>query len=312
MQSALIALMTGIILDLFVGDPPNHFHPVVMMGSFIRWMTKKWNKGNTASRFRAGAALIFFGSVLFSFPWLIIGTIGQGLPAWAQGILTGFLLKPMFAFRGLLKSGLEVQQALRAGDLNNARRLVAWHLVSRDTSELTERQVASATIESIAENLTDSFLSPLLCFAVGGLPLAWFYRFVNTADAMIGYHTPAFEYFGKFTARLDDLLNWLPARLAGLILVASAVLSRLNGKTAWNIMIHQHGRTSSPNAGWTMAAASGALEVILEKKGYYRLEGGCELPQAQDIQRAAGLLRVSFILSLFLCGGVIHGIQFLF
>jgi adenosylcobinamide-phosphate synthase len=226
---------------------------------------------------------------------------------WAQGLLTGVLLKPMFAFRRLFEACRDVQQVLIRGNLTEARRLVAWHLVSRDSSQLSSQHVASAAIESLAENLTDSFFAPLLCFSVGGLPLAWFYRFINTADAMIGYRTAEYEYFGKFAARMDDLLNWLPSRFAGLFLVVSSGLCRLDAKGAWNTMMEQHTRTSSPNAGWTMASAAGALGVTLEKKGHYRLEGGDSLPEAQDIDRAIKLVAVALVMSLFISGGIIIG-----
>jgi adenosylcobinamide-phosphate synthase len=312
MPAALIALATAVAIDLLLGDPPNQLHPVVAMGSLIRWIAQKWNHGNRVQRISAGLAGILIGGALFSLPWLAVGAAMRGLPAWAQGIVTGFLLKPVFSCRRLLEAGREVQQALIGGDLIEARRLVAWHLVSRDTSQLSSPQAASATIESLAENLTDSFFAPLLCFSVGGLPLAWFYRFANTADAMIGYRTPDYEFFGKFAARLDDALNWAPARLAGLVLVASAGLRHLNAKAAWNTMLEQHGQTNSPNAGWTMAAAAGALGVTLEKNGHYRLEGGDELPEAQDIGRALKLVGVGVSLSLLVCGGIIFGCQWLF
>jgi adenosylcobinamide-phosphate synthase len=121
---------------------------------------------------------------------------------------------------------------------------------------------------------------------------------------MIGYRTPDLEYFGKFAARLDDALNWIPARLAGLLLTVAASLTRLNGKNAWRTMLSQHARTSSPNAGWTMAAAAGALGVTLEKPGCYCLQGGDSLPQAPDIQHAERLIRAGLLLSLLFCGGV--------
>ena len=312
MQSALIALVTAFALDCLLGDPPNRLHPVVAMGSLIRWATPTWNKGTPVSRFWAGVGLMLAGGALFAMPWLAIGLAWRGWPVWAQGILTGILLKPMFAFRGLLRAGKEVQQALRAGDLLKARQLVAWHLVSRDTSNLSGPQVVSATIESLAENLTDSFLAPLLYFSIGGLPLAWVYRFANTADAMIGYRTPELEWFGKFAARLDDVLNWLPARVAGLLLVVSAGLAQMDARAAWKTMWQQHGRTASPNAGWTMAAAAGALGVILEKQDHYHLEGGPDWPGVQAIRQALGLVTVAIVLSLLLCGGVILGSRWLF
>lgn len=308
----LIALMTAFAIDLWLGDPPNQFHPVVAMGSFIHWFTKKWNGGGNGRRFMLGAALILAGGALFALPWLGLTIILRWLPGWASGIILGVLLKPVFAFRGLLKAGQAVQRALAQKDLPESRRLVAWHLVSRDTSRLSERQVASATIESLAENLTDSFFAPLFFFVLGGLPAAWFYRFCNTADAMIGYHTPEYEYFGKFAARLDDILNWLPARLAGAILVLSAAVCQMNNKAAFRVMVNQHNRTSSPNAGWTMAAAAGALGIVLEKKDHYRLEGGAELPEAQDIARAMGLVKIALCFSLMVCGGIFLGIQFIF
>jgi adenosylcobinamide-phosphate synthase len=147
-----------------------------------------------------------------------------------------------------------------------------------------------------------------LAFAVGGVPLAWFYRFINTADAMIGYHTPRFEYLGKFTARLDDVLNWLPARLAAMLVIAAGAVCRLNCSGAWCTMLTCHGRTSSPNAGWTMAAAAGALDVRLEKTGHYRLEGGRVLPSAEDIHRAIVLVVVGAGLCLLLCSSVIYAL----
>ena len=305
MLQILTAIITAFLIDISLGDPPNRFHPVVLMGSFIRFGTQKLNQGSKSMRFLKGMALILAGGALFSLPWLLLLHPFRNLPFWAAGIILGLLLKPVFAFRGLLKAGREVEQALLENNLVKARRLTAWHLVSRDTSTLETGEITSAVIESLAENLTDSFLAPLLFFSIGGLPLAWAYRFVNTADAMIGYHNPEFEYFGKFAARLDDLLNWLPARLGGVLLAAAAGLCRLNLRSAFSTMFSQHHLTSSPNAGWTMAAAAGALEIRLEKKGHYALEGGKAFPVAQDIQRAMRLVKTTLILYLFLNGGII-------
>lgn len=304
MPAALIALLIAFALDVLWGDPPNRYHPVVAMGSLIRWAAQNFNAGSASRRFLLGALSIAIGAGLFSLPWIALEHCLQTTPVWINGILTGICLKPVFAFRSLLKASHEVQQALNNDNLPEARRLLAWHLVSRDTEVLSPQQVASAVIESLAENLTDSFLAPLLCFYVGGLPLAWAYRYVNTADAMIGYRTLDLEYFGKFAARLDDVVNALPARLAGLLLTSAAGLTGLDGKNAWLTMWKQHTRTSSPNAGWTMAAAAGALGVTLEKPGCYCLQGGDNLPQAKDIQHAERLIRAGLLLSLLFCGGV--------
>jgi adenosylcobinamide-phosphate synthase len=311
MQVGLIALITAIVLDLLAGDPPNRFHPVVAMGSLIHWGAARAGAGSPIGLFLYGMAIILVGGGLFSLPWLAVGWGIGSLPVWIQGILVGIALKPMFAIRRLLEAGGQVRAALERADLPEAQRLTAWHLVSRDTSRLTEAQVASAVVESLAENLTDSFFAPLLAFAVGGLPLAWFYRFVNTADAIIGYHTPRYEYLGKFAARLDDVLNWLPARLAAMTLALAAWLRGLDGGCAWRVMAAQHGQTASPNAGWTMAAAAGALRVRLEKLGHYVLDGGDSLPTAQDIRRASGLVGAAAVLCLLICGCVVYGLGIL-
>jgi adenosylcobinamide-phosphate synthase len=311
MLAGLIALWVAVGLDLVFGDPPNRFHPVAAMGSWIRWGAGHAPQTGPARQFLFGCAWILLGGCLFALPWVLLGRLGSSLPVLVQGLVWGIVLKPVFSIRALLGAGRSVQAALQNGDLPEARRLVAWHLVSRDTHALTEGEVTSAAIESLAENLTDSFFAPLLAFAIGGAPLAWFYRFVNTADAMIGYHTSRFEYLGKCAAHLDDALNWLPARLAAIFLVAASGISRLNLSGAWRTMMAYHSLPSSPNAGWTMAAAAGALGVRLEKTGHYRLEGGRELPVAEDIHRATVLVVVGAGLGLLLCSGVIYGIGLL-
>jgi adenosylcobinamide-phosphate synthase len=160
-----------------------------------------------------GIFLTLFGAAIFALPVVWLASLRFPIP-WIAVLIQGLLLKAVFSLRGLLRSGNKVEQALRAGDLIEARRLVGWHLVSRKTDGLSSGQVASAAIESLAENLGDSIMAPWLAFAVGGAPLAWAYRFVNTADAMIGYHDPAHEYLGKFAAKLDDVLRCWPSMTA--------------------------------------------------------------------------------------------------
>jgi adenosylcobinamide-phosphate synthase len=177
---------------------------------------------------------------------------------------------------------------LERGDLPAARAGAGRHLVSRPTDRLGAPHVASAAVESVAENLTDSVVGPLAVYAVLGLPGAAAYRAVNTADAMIGYRTGALEHFGKVAARLDDALNLVPARIAALALVAAAAGVGSPARAvaaAWR----DAGRTASPNAGCTMAAMAGALGVTLEKPGHYRLGAG-PLPGAADVRRAVRVM----------------------
>ncbi|NPV86468.1 MAG: cobalamin biosynthesis protein CobD [Anaerolineae bacterium] len=287
-MSAVYALLFAIGLDVLLGDPPFRFHPVALMGNYLRAAARIAPAAGRRRQFLYGMGMILIGGAVFALPWLVLHYLDTHILV--KSFLIAMLLKPVFAFRSLLEAGRVVQQALSEGHLEEARRLLAWHLVSRETSTLDEHYVVSATIESLAENLTDSFFAPLLAFALGGLPLAWFYRFVNTADAMIGYHTAEFEYTGKFAARLDDVLNWLPARFSAVCIVLAAPFALLDIAGAWRTMRSQHGRTASPNAGWTMGAAAGALAVRLEKIGHYVLEGGENLPDAADIARCLRLI----------------------
>jgi adenosylcobinamide-phosphate synthase len=178
-----------------------------------------------------------------------------------------------------------VAAPLAAGDLDAARAAVGLHLVSRPTATLAPEEVASAGVESVAENLTDTFVAPVCLYLVFGLPGAAAYRAVNTADAMIGYREGAFEWFGKVAARLDDALNFVPARAAALGLVGGAVLAREDARGAWRVLRRDGALTASPNAGRTMAAMAGALGLTLAKRGAYRLGDG-RPPGASDVARA--------------------------
>jgi len=223
-------------------------------------------------------------------------------------VLEAVALTCLLSLRGLVSAAREVARELGRDDLEAARRAVGHHLVSRPTAELDHGRVASATIESVAENLTDSLIAPAIFFLVGGLAGAAVYRVANTADAMFGYRTGALEYFGKVAARLDDVLNLIPARLAGLAIVAGAALVGESGSGALAGLRRDRSRTASPNAGWTMSAMAGALGVVLEKPGAYRLGAG-DLPQVADIDRslrvfgAAVVMSFAVLIAAYLTGG---------
>lgn len=214
-------------------------------------------------------------------------------------LLEALALTCLLSLRGLVGAAREVAADLNRGDLVAARRAVGYHLVSRPTAELDEGQVVSAAVESVAENLTDSLVAPALFFLAGGLAGAAVYRVINTADAMFGYRRGPLEYFGKSAARLDDLLNLVPARLAGLSLIAGAALAGESARGALTILRRDRCRTASPNAGWTMAAMAGALGVALEKPGAYRLGAG-RPPIVGDIERSVRVLGAAVGVSLLL------------
>jgi adenosylcobinamide-phosphate synthase len=250
-----------------------------------------------------GAVLIAAAAIFWGAVGLALESLAHGL-GWAGVILEAIALKMMISFRGLIAACWSVALALGASDLAGARRLLSYHLVSRPTGLLTESQVASAAIESAAENLTDALVAPLCFYAACGLGGAWFYRAVNTADAMVGYRDGPLEFFGKASARLDDLLNLAPSRMAALAIVAAALMGEGSARAAWGIMVRDRGRTASPNAGWTMAAMAGALGVELEKVGAYRLGSG-RSPRAGDIGRALSLTAVAALASVLVIVGLI-------
>ena len=286
-----------------LGEPPARWHPVVWLGRYLGWVkAQKEGLEPPRSLFWRGAAL------------LLLGCLGVGalagfvqwalylLPLWASVPLTASLLKPSFSLFALTRAGHEVRRALERADLANARRLLGFHLVSRDTSHLSESEVAGAAVESLAENLSDSVVAPLFYFALFGLAGAWVYRFVNTADAMLGYKTGKLEHFGKAAARLDDALNIIPARLSALLLCLSAALSDADPGNAWRTVRRDARRTPSPNAGWTMAAVAGGLNVRLDKRGSYTLNHQGREPAAKDICLTARWISASSLLAALLLG----------
>lgn len=295
LEAAGLALLLAMAIDLVFGDPPNRYHPVAWMGSYIRVWGSRIPKAGESRRFLFGLMLLISGMIIFSVPLWGLSTLISGHPS-IQIIITAVLLKPVFSLGGLLESGKAAADALQRGDLSEGRRLTSFHLVSRPTSDLDEGYVSSAVVESLAENVSDSIVAPLLAFTLGGLPGAWAYRFVNTADAMIGYHTAPYEFFGKSTAICDDVLNYIPSRLSGIMICLAAMITREDWRGAWRIMVRDHALTASPNAGWPMSAAAGALRVRLEKRAHYTLNPGLELPCAKDIARARRLVLVSALL----------------
>ena len=284
------------IADLTVGDPPNRLHPVAWIGQALAWGRRRFMRGS-APRLLLAGALVTLGVTALATVVAIAVTGLASMLGWLGVVIEGVALKTTFSIRGLARSALDVSAHLERGDIAAGRIAVGRDLVSRPTATLDAGQVASATVESVAENLTDAFLAPLLFFVAFGLPGAVAYRVVNTADAMLGYREGALLHFGRVAARLDDLLNVVPARLAASLLVAAAAIGSADTRGAWLAMRRDHGRTASPNAGWTMAAMAGALGVALEKRASYRLGSGPP-PLARDVHRAVHLLILAAALVL--------------
>jgi adenosylcobinamide-phosphate synthase len=290
-------LLLAVLLDLVFGDPPNRWHPVAWIGRLITAGRGLAPRGSTTDLALYGTFLLLAVVSAAVVGTLVLQHIIDLLPAPVALLLEAWLLKCAFSLRGLFGAVELVRGHLVAGDLEGARLQVATHLVSRPTGELDRGAIGSAAVESLAENLTDSWVAPLCFFLVGGLPAAWAYRAVNTADAMIGYRDGELEYLGRAAAKVDDALNFLPARLAAWALVAGAWLARQSAAGARRILARDARLTASPNAGQTMAAMAGALGVTLEKRGQYRLGDGPE-PDLEAIDRALRLNRWASVLSL--------------
>jgi adenosylcobinamide-phosphate synthase len=294
--SALVALGTAVAVDLLWGEPPAWCHPVVWMGKLIGALERRAPEGGQ-ERLVYGAWLVAVVVATVGLTgWMVERTLGRlGV---VGALLLGVCLKPAFAVRELLRAAERVAVALEGGDLPAAREHLRW-LVSRDTTELEVPLLAAAAIESVAENASDSAVAPLLYFGLFGLAGAMAYRAINTLDAMLGYRTERYEYLGKAAARLDDVANVVPARVTALLLVMAAPLvsgSWDDARAAWSALRRDHGRTASPNAGWPMAAAGGALGVALEKVGYYRLNGGARQPDGVDVRRGIRLVQYGLLL----------------
>lgn len=281
------AVLCALALDRLFGEPPAPLHPVVWMGHYLGAAGQRVARVAGAVP-RPGAE--FWGGTL---AWCLGGLLVVALAAAAvaalqdlhplvQVALLGFLLKPLLAWRMLRDEVRAVEVAL-AESLAAGRQRVGW-LVSRDVSALSETQVREAAVSTLAENLNDSVVAPLFWFAVAGLPGAALYRFANTADAMWGYRGERggrdWTWAGKWAARVDDVLSWLPARLTALLIALPALGRR------WPAVRANARLTPSPNGGWPMGALAVGLGIRLGKPGVYELNPAGRAPVAGDTAQA--------------------------
>jgi adenosylcobinamide-phosphate synthase len=265
----LFVLLSALVIDALLGEPPRIIHPVVWMGKIIPFLERVAPVQNKQARLIYGGLMVLLTMLIFTSPvYFLLLYINQVSPI-AYIAVGALLLKPSFSFRELRQSAIKIKVLLARDNLEEARAKMP-SLVSREAQSLEKPELVSATVESVAENICDSIVAPIFYFLLFGVPGAVAYRVVNTCDAMIGYHGK-YEYLGKFAARLDDILNFIPARISGLLLVIAAHLCHQDRKNAWRIMLRDHGKTESPNAGWPMSAAAGALRTRLEKVGSYSL-----------------------------------------
>jgi adenosylcobinamide-phosphate synthase len=290
-MEAIFTFLLALLIDITLGDPPDRWHPVSWLGKLISLETRLTRGRSKKSQFVIGMLLVLATVCLLGTSAFFFMQFLSSFNTVLYIIVAALLLKSTFSIRGLLKAASRIKRDLKDSGLETARHQLKW-LVSRKTSDLDEGQVISATIESVAENLCDSFVAPLIYFLVFGIPGAVVYRVVNTYDAMIGYHGEC-EYSGKFAARLDDVLNYIPARVSAFLLIVATWASGKNVSRSWVIMWRDHGRTESPNAGWTMSAIAGALDIRLEKPGCYILGENNHALSAPDIDFSIQIVSIA-------------------
>ena len=305
----LAVLVLAVVLDLAVGELPARFHPTVWMGRTVAFGEKLAPRNGLAGMAAGGVLALLAAGLWAAAAYFAVRGL-HGVHDVAYVLVGAVLLKTTFSLRMLHRAAAWVSGLLALGDITQAR-CDLRSLVSRDTSGLSPKQAAAAAVESVSENVTDSFIGPWLFFALFGLPGAVAYRTVNTLDSMIGYHGE-YEHLGKVSARLDDLLNLVPARLAGLLIVfGSLFLPGQRARGAWRIMWRDHSRTESPNAGWAMSGMAGALGVQLEKTGHYRLGDSTRPVEVHDITQAVRSMYLVAGLGLLVALGLTllrHGI----
>lgn len=264
-MSPMITAVAALLIDALIGDPRSRFHPVVLMGKLILVLEFFLRRDSDSS-----AAKIFKGGVLVAAVFATSYAVGFGLEALAEQtgslsakvFLEALVLSFMITPRSLADAGREIYYLLSEENLEQARYKVGW-IVGRDTANLNEAEVVRATVETISENTVDGIISPLFYFAVGGLPLAVAYRAVNTMDSMLGYKNRRYLYFGRVAARLDDVANFIPARITAALFIASALILNLDFKNAFAMMRRDASKHPSPNGGYAEATVAGALNVRL-------------------------------------------------
>jgi len=275
-----IVLGLAIAMDAVFGDPPNTGHPVAWLGRCACFIEARLGRTRADGAVAATAVI-----------GLAAGGAGASGALWPRSLGGRLAAEAAVVWvctgrRSLMAHATEIADALDAGDLPEGRRLLAYHLVSRDTSLLDESEVAGAVIESVAENLSDAVLAPWCWYILGGAPAVAAYRAANTLDGMWGYHTPEYEGFGMPAARIDDVANLVSARVTALAITLAAMLTGNDGQGALHAWIRDRGCTASPNAGHPMSAMAGALGLVLEKRGEYVLGAGGRAPVPADIRRA--------------------------
>ena len=312
MLISLAACITGFLLDFIFGDPVWLYHQVRVIGNFISFGEKTLRKifrKTPGGELAAGAVLWFLTAGLsFLIPFAVLAG-AQMLHPVLRFLIESFWCYQILAARCLVNESGKVYDRLKENDLPGARKAVSM-IVGRDTENLTVEGVTKAAVETVAENTSDGVTAPLLFLILGGAPLGFLYKAVNTMDSMLGYKNEKYLYFGRFPARMDDVFNYIPSRTTALFMIAAAFLTGMDGKNAWKIYLRDRRKHASPNAAQTEAVCAGALRVRLAGDAVYfgklykkeYLGDSLRPIEAEDIRRAGRLMYVTAVLMLIIFG----------
>jgi adenosylcobinamide-phosphate synthase len=308
--SHAVAIMAALILDRLIGDPKSAPHPVKWFGHLIALVDRKWNKG--ISRFEKGIALLIVVLVITASASIIILYLASRIHPVAFIAVEAIMIWASIAPRSLKEAGMDVYKPLIDGDLNEARHKLSW-IVGRDTDNLDEGEITRGAVETVAENTSDGVIAPLFWAMIGGGPAALLYRAVNTCDSMVGYQNDKYEQFGKASARFDDIVNYIPARLTAFLLVAVAAKPADIRRHAWHIVVRDAKKHPSPNSGWCEAAVAGLLQIELGGLNTYKgiVSDRARMGEPIDERRAEHILeaitlmeRATYLFVLLFFAGV--------
>ena len=309
---SLAALVIGFCIDLLVGDPHGFPHPVVLIGKCISVLERglRCICPKTPSGERAAGAILWGAVVIVStaVPALLLWLSGLVSP-WLRLALESVMCWQILAVKSLRDESMKVYEALKHGSLDEARQAVSM-IVGRDVARLDARGVMRAAVETVAENTSDGVIAPMLFLAIGGAPLGFFYKAVNTMDSMLGYVEPPYKDIGLVPARMDDVFNFIPARLSALLMLAAGALLQLDVKNGWKIFRRDRCKHASPNSAQTESVCAGLLGLrlagdawyhgVLHKKDYIG-DAKREI-ELEDIPRAGRLMYLTAVLALVVFG----------
>ncbi len=315
-----MALAIAFLLDLLLGDPANLPHPVRYIGKLIQFLESKFLKlEDTSENQQMMGVFLLIGTVgtVFAFYTALIWVAKIWHPMIGFGIEI-FVLYQMLATKCLAFEGMRIFKALKNNDLEQARTLIGY-LVSRETSEMTEEDIIKATIETVTENIIDGVISPMFFALIGGAPLGMAYKAANTLDSMVGYKNDKYTYFGWASARFDDVLNWIPARITGVLVIIAALFTGMDFKRAAFVLIRDKNNHASPNSPFAEAPAAGALRIQLGGKATYfgvtyekpTFGDDVEAIRPYHIKKSVDLLYATAVTGLIILLSVRYGIQLL-